>query len=77
MSVTIGIPYLTVLQQHWLEQNVGPRLYYLHHSVGGKGWRAQRNDGYYFKHDCAPSVHSWHLTFEDDKMATMFSLRFS
>ena len=75
MSVTIGIPYLTVLQQHWLEQNVGPRLYYLHHSVGGKGWKAQRVDGYYLKGK--PSDKCWRLTFEDDKMATLFALKWA
>ncbi len=75
MSVTIGISYLTVLQQHWLEQNVGPRLYYLHHSVGGKGWKAQRVDGYYLK--SKPDDKPWNLTFEDDKMATLFALRWA
>ncbi len=75
MSVTIGIPYLTILQQHWLEQNVGPRLYYLHHSVGGKGWKAQRVDGYYLKGK--PSDKCWSLTFEDDKMATLFALKWA
>lgn len=46
----------------WLDKNVGPRLYYIHTQVGGRGWR------YYSRERT--------IEIEDEQWATMFILRF-
>ena len=57
-------------QEQWLAKNIGPRLHYIHNSIGGQGWIA--------KYTWAPSMVSreWVLTFEDERYATFFTLMF-
>lgn len=68
MSTTFRFSFLTKLQTHWIEQNVGPRKYYIGNIIEGTGWRAQR--AVLGKSPCT-------ITFEDDKMATLFLLRWA
>ena len=72
--MTIKIPLehsLTGEQEQWLARNIGPRMHYLHNSIGGQGWIA--------KHEWEPSMVSkrWYLTLEDDRYATFFTIMFS
>ena len=60
----------TADQQDWLEENIGPRLFFLHNSIGGRGWVAKRTWLTGMVHE------SWVITFEDDMMATYFALTF-
>jgi hypothetical protein len=57
-------------EEQWLAKNIGPRMHYIHNSIGGQGWIA--------KHTWAPSMvnKQWVLTIEDDRYATFFSLMF-
>ena len=61
--------HLTGEHQQWLQKNVGPRLHYIHNSIGGEGWIAKKQykpgKGTY-----------WNLSFEDDRYATFFILNF-
>lgn len=46
----------------WCLKNVGPRLYYLHNSIGGQGWQIKKN-GY-----------ETFVCIEDDKKALIAML---
>jgi len=61
---------LNTKEEHWLMQNIGPRLHYIHNSIGGQGWLA--------KYDWSTGVvdRHWTITFEDPKCATWFALTF-
>ena len=56
-------------------KNVGPRLHYLHNSVGGIGWickmRYEVVDEGQMK-----QVKGWALTFEDERYASWFKIMF-
>jgi hypothetical protein len=54
-------------EEQWLVQKVGPRLHYLPNSIGGIGWLAKREEG---------KTSNWYLSFEDDKLASYFVLKF-
>lgn len=73
MATKIPLPHntLTGEQEQWLAKNIGPRLHYLHNSIGGEGWIA--------KNEWEPSMvqKRWYLTLEDDKLATFFAIKFS
>lgn len=73
MTTKIPLPHnsLTPEQEQWLAKNVGPRMHYLHNSIGGQGWIAKR--------EWHPSMVNqyWYLTLEDDRLATFFTIRFS
>lgn len=72
--MAIKIPLRTNLtgeQELWLAKNIGPRLHYLHNSIGGEGWIAK------LEWDSGLSVKKWYLTLEDDKLATFFAIKFS
>lgn len=73
MMITIPLKNNTFTseQEQWLAKNVGPRLHYLHNSVGGQGWIV--------KNEWEPSMvqKRWYLTLEDDRYATLFTLMFS
>lgn len=62
---------LTGEQELWLARNVGPRLHYLHNSIGGQGWLV--------KNEWEPGMvnQRWYLTLEDDSLATFFTIKFS
>ena len=47
----------------WFTKHVGPRTHYLMNSVGGKGWRFQRD-----------LDKKWLLTVEDEKMLMYWTL---
>jgi hypothetical protein len=57
-------------EEQWLAKNVGPRMHYIHNSIGGQGWIAKR--------EWTPGMVSreWVLTFEDERYATFFRLMF-
>ena len=57
-------------QEQWLAKNVGPRMHYLHNSVGGQGWISR------YDWTAGLVTRQWTLTFEDDRYATYFSLMF-
>jgi hypothetical protein len=60
---------LTPVQELWLVKNVGPRMHYLHNSIGGVGWVAKlRSD---------ETSRYWTLTFQEDKYASFFTIKFS
>jgi hypothetical protein len=58
-------------QEMWLAKNVGPRLHYMHNSIGGQGWIAKKTFRSGLVHEY------WTLTIEEDKYATFFRLKFS
>jgi hypothetical protein len=62
---------LTGEEEQWLAQNVGPRMHYLHNSIGGQGWLV--------KNEWEPSLvqKRWYLTLEDERLATFFAIKFS
>lgn len=68
--ITIPVSELNSRQEQWLSKNVGPRMFYLHNKQGGQGWVAKRER-------LPGSNKYWTLTFEDDKMATMYLLKWS
>lgn len=71
MSVTIEVSQITTEQETWIHRNIGPRTYYLHTMRGGKGWRIRINNN--VLRDRKP----WAITFDDDKMASLFVLKWS
>jgi hypothetical protein len=82
MATTVKLKSgLSSTAEQWLMKNIGRRLHYLHNSVGGEGWICKlRNEQEIIEGiDGNPTAHhyrAWHLTFEDDKMATWFCLMF-
>jgi hypothetical protein len=73
MAITINLTgSLTARQEKWLIKNVGPRMFYIHNSIGGQGWIAKRQS---YSRYSEPST--WTLTLEDDKLATFFVIKFS
>lgn len=81
MSVTIKLRQLYGEQEQWLAKNVGPRLHYLHNSIGGEGWIAKK--GYeevdYTNlqgNESKMRIIVWNLTFQEDKYATWFRIMF-
>jgi hypothetical protein len=73
MAIKIPLQHntLTGEQEQWLAKNVGPRLHYLHNSIGGQGWLV--------KNEWEPSMvqKRWYLTLEDERLATFFAIKFS
>lgn len=61
---------LTSEQEQWLAKNIGPRLHYLHNSIGGEGWIAKKQ----FKPGMASMY--WNLTLENDSYASFFLVKF-
>lgn len=61
---------LDAKEEQWLAKNIGPRLHYIHNSIGGEGWVA--------KYQWTPGMVSreWILTFENDSYASFFLLKF-
>lgn len=65
---------LTTEQVAWLLKNIGPKMHHLHNSVGGEGWIVKKQvkenaDGKFYTY--------WSLTFEDERYATFFAIKFS
>jgi hypothetical protein len=71
MAITIKLKNrLTAREEQWLAKNIGPRLHYIHNSIGGQGWIA--------KHTWDPGVVNkhWTLTFENESYASFFLIKF-
>jgi len=77
MAVKIRLPkQLSPLQEQWLMQNIGPRMHYLHNSMGGQGWLVKKEwEEHQFRNKLTSSQH-WYLVVEDDKLASFFILKF-
>ncbi len=77
--ITIKLKHgLQPQEEQWLAKNIGPRLHYLHNSIGGQGWIAKHeletvptNNGLYGGHQRV-----WNLTLEDDRYASWFLMMF-
>lgn len=69
--ITINLKHgLNGEQEQWLAKNIGPRMHYLHSSIGGQGWIA--------KYDWSSGMvnRHWTLTFEDERYASFFLIKF-
>ena len=76
MSVTIKLKQgLTPKAEQWLMKNVGPKLHYLHNSIGGVGWLAKRTIGEP-QEEGGYSNKYWTLTFQEDSYASWFRIIF-
>ena len=72
MAIKVPLPNgLTSEQEHWLAKTIGPRMHYLHNSIGGQGWIAKQ------EWDPGMVTKKWYLTLEEDKYATFFIIKFS
>lgn len=74
MSIAITLKTgLSPYAEQWLAKNVGPRLHYLHNSIGGVGWimklTTSTPDGISYEK-------KWVLTLEDERLASWFLLQF-
>lgn len=82
MSITIKLKSgLSPRAEQWLAKNVGPRLHYLHNSIGGEGWLMKlHNEQSIVDGDDGKQYTShyrvWKLTLEDDRLASWFLLQF-
>lgn len=63
-------------EEQWLVKSVGPRLHYLPKSIGGVGWLAKCEEEEIKSHTITGRALVWYLSFEDDKLASYFVLRF-
>ena len=76
MSVTIKLKNgLSPKAEQWLMKNVGPKLHYLHNSIGGVGWLAKRSMGEPVDEGGYRNKY-WTLTFQDDSYASWFRIIF-
>jgi hypothetical protein len=81
MSITITLKSgLSPRAEQWLAKNVGPRMHYLHNSIGGEGWLLKLCNEQLISHDEGGSktyhARVWKLTLEDDRFASWFLLQF-
>lgn len=53
---------VTRFAEAWCLKNIGPRMFYLHNSIGGEGWRIVRRDT------------GTYVCIEDDKKALIAML---
>jgi len=63
-------------EEQWLVKNVGARLHYLPKSIGGVGWVAKCKEERIAGRAVTGVALVWYLSFEDDKLASYFSLKF-
>lgn len=76
MAITIKLQNgLTSKQEQWLVKNIGPRLHYMHNSIGGYGWIAKSIIGK-IDEGQVDITRYWTLTFEEDSYATWFKIMF-
>jgi len=62
--------------EQWLAKNIGPRMHYIHNSIGGKGWIAKSDYVTVHGTDHTTRVKQWHLTLEDERFASFFLMMF-
>ena len=68
----------TATQEQWLTKNIGPRMHWMKKSIGGEGWIAKEEMKLEKQEDGNILVrYDWYLTFEDNKMATYYTILFS
>lgn len=75
----IRLKFFNSHHEAWCLKHIGPRMHYLHNSIGGEGWIAKRKQLDLFVNDKGYSdlkEMGWALTFEDDRYATWFRLTF-
>jgi hypothetical protein len=83
MATTIRLNNgLSPRAEQWLYKNVGPRMHYLHNSIGGQGWVAKLENEQVIRETSDGEKYTshsrvWKLTLEDDKLATWFTIMFS
>lgn len=71
MAITIKLKNgLDAWEERWLVKNIGPRLHYIHNSIGGQGWLAKQ------QWDPGVSNRYWTLTFENESYASFFLIKF-
>jgi hypothetical protein len=71
MAITIKLKNRpSPLEEQWLVKNIGPRMHYMHNSIGGQGWIA--NMGW------TPELtgRQWRLTLDDERYASFFLIMF-
>ena len=71
MAITINLKNRpSPLEEQWLVKNVGPRMHYMHNSIGGQGWIANM---------CwTPELtgRQWRLTLDDERYVSFFIIMF-
>lgn len=71
MAITIKLKHgLNPKEEQWLAKNVGPRMHYMHNSIGGQGWIAKQT------WDPGVNTKHWSLTLENESYASFFILMF-
>lgn len=79
--ITITLKHgLTPASEQWLAKNIGPRMHYIHNSIGGEGWIAKLHNEQVIMHDEGGSYtrhqRVWKLTLEDERFASWFLIKF-
>lgn len=80
--ITIKLKYgLNSHHEQWLAKNIGPRMHYLHNSIGGQGWIAKQHNEQIIRETSDGekfTTHQrvWKLTLEDERFATFFLMMF-
>lgn len=79
--ITIDLKDFGFNEEDWLAKNVGPRMHYLHTSIGGQGWIAKRADRKIESETSDGEKYTlyesyWKLTLEDERYATWFKIMF-
>ena len=80
--ITITLKHgLTPSSEQWLAKNIGPRMHYLHNSIGGQGWIAKQHNEQVIKETSDGERYTthqrvWKLSLEDESYASFFLLMF-
>jgi hypothetical protein len=80
--ITIKLKHgLTPASEQWLAKNVGPRMHYLHNSIGGQGWIAKQHNEQVIRETSDGEKYTthqraWKLTLEDERFASWFLIKF-
>ena len=73
--------HLSSKEEQWLSKNVGPRMHYLHNSIGGQGWIAKQYNEQSIRETSDGERYTghsrvWKLTLEDERFASFFLMMF-
>lgn len=80
--ITINLKYgLNSYHEQWLTKNIGPRMHYLHNSIGGQGWIAKIHNEQIIRENSDGEKYTthqraWKLTLEDERYASFFLMMF-